>query len=178
LEAARTFGYPVVLKGCSPGLIHKTEVGLVRLDLHTPEEMLASFQEMTDRPNPPASFIVQPQLRGDLELIVGVVRDSQFGPAVMLGIGGVRAEVYRDVVFRLAPVTRLDVKEMVSNLKGRALLEGFRGMTPVNMDLLAEWLIALGELACRVEAIKEIDVNPLLVVRGEPIAVDASIILR
>ena len=133
---------------------------------------------MADRPNPPAAFIVQPQLRGDLELIAGVVRDPQFGPAVMLGLGGVRAEVYRDMVFRLAPVTRRDVEDMVSRLRGRALLEGFRGMTPVNLDLLADWLIRLGELACRVEAIQEIDVNPLLIVKGKPIAVDASIVLR
>jgi acetyltransferase len=122
--------------------------------------------------------LVQPHLNGDLELIVGVVRDPQFGPAVMLGLGGVRAEVYRDVVFRLAPVTKWDVEQMVTQLRGRALLEGFRGATPVNRDLLADWLIRLGELACRVDAVQEIDVNPLLIVHGEPIAVDASIILR
>ncbi|HSO72086.1 MAG TPA: acetate--CoA ligase family protein, partial [Thermodesulfobacteriota bacterium] len=131
LEAARSFGYPVVLKGRSPGLVHKTEAGLVRLDLHTPEQLQSAFQEMADRPNPPASFMVQPQLKGDLELIAGVVRDPQFGPAVMLGLGGTRAEIYRDVVFRLVPVDREEVKRMVSKLKGRALLEGFRGMTPV-----------------------------------------------
>ncbi len=176
-QAARTFGYPVVLKGRSPGLVHKTEAGLVRLDLYTPEALQSALEEMADRPNPPTAFIVQPQLKGDLELIVGVVRDPQFGPAVMLGLGGVRAEVYRDVVFRLAPVTRLEVEPMVSELRGRALLEGFRGIPPVDLNLLADWLIRLGELACRVEAIREIDVNPLLIVQGKPIAVDASIIL-
>lgn len=177
LAAARDLGYPVVLKGRSPGLVHKTEAGLVRLDLHTPEQLQTAFREMADRPNPPVSYLVQPQLKGDVELIAGVIRDPQFGPAVMLGMGGVRAEVYRDVVFRLTPVTRWDVAQMVSKLRGRALLEGFRGLTPVNLDLLADWLIRLGELACRVQAIQEIDVNPLLVVEGEPIAVDASIIL-
>ncbi len=176
-QAARTLGYPVVLKGRSPGLVHKTEAGLVRLDLYTPEALQSAFEEMADRPNPPTAFIVQPQLKGDLELIVGVVRDPQFGPAVMLGLGGVRAEVYRDVIFRLVPVTRLEVEQMVSELRGRALLEGFRGITPVDLNLLADWLIRLGELACRVEAIQEIDVNPLLIVKGEPIALDASIIL-
>jgi acyl-CoA synthetase (NDP forming) len=178
LAAARSFGYPVVLKGRSPGLVHKTEAGLVRLDLHTPEALQIAFQEMAGRPNPPESFIVQPQLPGDLELIAGVVRDPQFGPAVMLGLGGVRAEVYRDVVFRLAPVTRLEVEQMVSQLRGRDLLEGFRGMTPVDLNLLADWLIRLGELAFRVEAIQEIDINPLLIIKGEPIAVDASIVVK
>ncbi len=178
LEAAHSFGYPVVLKGRSPGLVHKTEAGLVRLDLHTPEALQIAFREMAGRPNPPASFMVQPQLKGDLELIVGLVRDPQFGPSVMLGLGGIRAEVDRDVVFRLAPVDRQEVEQMVSKLKGRALLEGFRGMAPVNLDLLAEWLIRLGELACRVEAVKEIDVNPLLIVKGEPVAVDASFVIK
>jgi acetyltransferase len=178
LAAAQEFGYPVVLKGRSPGLVHKTEAGLIRLDLHTPEQLQAAFREMAGGPNMPVSYLVQPQLKGDVELIAGIVRDPQFGPAVMLGIGGVRAEVYRDVVFRLAPVTRRDVEEMVSKLKGRALLEGFRGTTPVDLDLLADWLIRLGELSWRVDAVQEIDVNPLLVVQGEPIAVDASIVLR
>ena len=88
LEAARSFVYPVVLKGRSPGLVHKTEAGLVQLDLHTSEQLQSAFQEMTARSNPPASFMVQPQLKGDLELIAGVVRDPHFGPAVMLGLGG------------------------------------------------------------------------------------------
>jgi acetate---CoA ligase (ADP-forming) len=178
LEAAHSFGYPVVLKGRSPGLLHKTEAGLVRLDLHTPEHLQSAFREMAARPNPPAAFMVQPQLKGDLELIVGMVRDPQFGPAVMLGLGGTRAEVYRDVVFRLAPVDQETVRRMAEGLKGRALFQGYRGIAPVKMDLLAEWLIRLGELAYRIEAIQEIDVNPLLIVNGDPIAVDASIILR
>jgi acyl-CoA synthetase (NDP forming) len=178
LAAARSFGYPVVLKGRSPGLVHKTEAGLVRLDLHTPEALQIAFREMAGRPNPPASFMVQPQLKGDLELIAGVVRDPQFGPAVMLGLGGTRSEIYRDVVFRLAPVNKETIRRMAERLKGRLLFQGYRGAAPVKMDFLAEWLIRLGELACQVEAIQEIDVNPLLIVQGEPVAVDASVILR
>jgi acetyltransferase len=178
LAAAAAFGYPVVLKGRKPGQIHKTEAGLVKVHIYTPEQLKAVFLEMAGLNSRPASFLVQPQLQGDLELIVGMVRDPQFGPAVLLGLGGTRAEVYRDVVFRLAPVDREEVKRMISKLKGRALLEGFRGMPPVNLDLLAEWLIRLGELAGRVEAIQEIDINPLLIVKGEPVAVDASIILK
>jgi acetyltransferase len=96
----------------------------------------------------------------------------------MLGLGGTRAEIYRDVVFRLAPVDQETVRRMAEGLKGRELFQGYRGAAPVKMDLLAEWLIRLGELACQIEAIQEIDVNPLLIVQGEPIAVDASFILR
>lgn len=177
LAAAAAFGYPVVLKGRKPGQVHKTEAGLVKIDLYSPEQLKVAFLEMAGLDRRPASFLVQPQLRGDLELIVGVVRDAQFGPAVMLGLGGSRAEVYRDVVFRLAPVDQETVRQMAEGLKGRALFQGYRGAAPVKMDHLAEWLIRLGDLACQVEAIREIDVNPLLVVQGEPIAVDASIIL-
>jgi acetyltransferase len=117
-------------------------------------------------------------IKGELELIGGIIRDPQFGPAVMLGIGGVRAEIYKDVVFRLAPIKPSDVYQMVSKLKGQALFKGFRGSPPVDMDLLTQWLIRLGELALSFDQIQEIDVNPLLIVDGKPIAVDASIILR
>ena len=177
LAAAAAFGYPVVLKGRKPGQIHKTEAGLVKVNLYTPEQLKAAFLEMAGLESRPTSFLVQPQLQGELELIVGLVRDPQFGPAVLLGLGGTRAEVYRDVVFRLAPVDRETVRRMAEGLKGRALFQGYRGTAPVKMDRLAEWLIRLGELACQVEAIQEIDVNPLLIVKGDPIAVDASIIL-
>jgi acetyl-CoA synthetase (ADP-forming) len=96
----------------------------------------------------------------------------------MLGLGGVRAEVYKDVAFRLAPLNQKDVLSMVSDLKGQALLKGYRGSKPVNMESLADWLIKLGWLALSLETIQEIDVNPLLIVSGEPVAVDASVILR
>jgi acetyl-CoA synthetase (ADP-forming) len=126
----------------------------------------------------PQSFLVQPMLKSDLELIVGIIRDPQFGPAAMLGLGGVWAEVYRDVVFRLIPLDKKTILEMVSDLKGRALLKGYRGSKPVNMESLADWLIKLGWLALTIETIQEIDVNPILIVDGEPTAVDANIIFR
>jgi acyl-CoA synthetase (NDP forming) len=95
----------------------------------------------------------------------------------MLGLGGVRAEIYKDVVFRLAPIEQADVYHMVSKLKGQVLFKGFRGAPAVDMDLLAQWLIRLGEMALSFEQIREIDVNPLLIVGGKPVAVDAAIIL-
>jgi len=126
----------------------------------------------------PTTFLVQPMLKGDLELIIGIMRDPSFGPAAMLGLGGVRAEVYKDVVFRLVPLNPVEIFEMASDLKGHVLLNGYRGSTPVNMESLANWLIKLGGLAMTFEKIQEIDVNPLLIVDGEPVAVDATIILR
>jgi acetyltransferase len=178
IRAAEEIGYPVVLKGRVEGQVHKTEAGLVKLNLWNADHVKRAWQEMLNLNLKLQSFLVQPMLNGNLELIAGIIRDPQFGPAVMLGLGGVWTEVYRDVVFRLAPLNQKDVFEMVSDLKGQALLKGFRGSKPVDMESLADWPIKLGWLALNFEKIKEIDVNPLLVVDGEPVAVDATIIFR
>jgi acetyltransferase len=178
VKAAEKMGYPVVLKGRVKGMIHKTEAGLVKPNLWTKEQLRAAYEEMNSLNPKPLSFLIQPMLKGHLELIAGTVRDPQFGAAVMLGLGGVHAEVYRDVVFRLPPLTETDVIEMVSELKGKALLTGYRGSKPVHMKSLSNWLIKLGSLAMAIDLIQEIDINPLLIVDGEPVAVDATIVLR
>ena len=177
-RAAQEMGYPVVLKGIAKGKVHKTEAGLVRLNLWDTDHLKSAFQEMLRLKPKPQSFLIQPMLNADFELIVGVTRDPQFGPAMMLGLGGVHAEVYRDVVFRLPPLNQNDVINMVSELKGKALFQGYRGSKPVKLESLADWLIKLGGLAMTFDRIKEIDVNPLLIIDGEPVAVDATIVLR
>jgi acetyltransferase len=178
IRAAEKMGYPVVLKGRVEGTVHKTEAGLVKLNLWNSNQIKATYQKMLSLKPKPQSLLVQPMLKGDLELIIGTVRDPQFGPAVMLGLGGIHAEVYRDVIFRLPPLTETDAVEMVSALKGEALLRGVRGSKPVNMKSLSDWLTKLGWLVFTFEKIQEIDVNPLLIVDGEPVAVDATIVLR
>ncbi len=178
LQAAKKVGYPIVLKGIVEGQVHKTELGLVKLSLRNADHLKSAYRKMLRVKIKPKLFLIQPMLKGDVELIAGVVRDPQFGPAVMLGLGGVRAEVYKDVAFRLAPLNQKDVLSMVSDLEGQVLLKGYRGSKPVNMESLAKWLIKLGWFALRFEMIQEIDVNPLLIVDGEPVAVDATIILR
>jgi acyl-CoA synthetase (NDP forming) len=178
VQAANKIGFPVVLKGRIEGQIHKTEAGLVKLNLLNADQVKSAFQEMASLKMKPDSFLIQPMLKGDLELIIGIIRDFQFGPAAMLGLGGVRAEVYKDVVFRLVPLNKEEILGMVSDLKGEVLLKGYRGSKPVNMESLADWLMKLGWLAMTFEQIKEIDINPLLIVEGEPIAVDANIILQ
>ena len=176
-QAAKKMGYPIVLKGIVEGQVHKTESGLVKLSLQNADQLKSAYRKMLRLKMKLKSFLIQPMLKGDLELIAGVVRDPQFGPAVMLGLGGVQAEVYKDVAFRLAPLNQKDVLSMVSDLKGQVLLKGYRGSKPVNMENLANWLIKLGWLALKFEKIQEIDVNPLLIVNGEPVAVDATIVL-
>ena len=180
-EAVRTaeaIGYPVVLKGLAEGQVHKTEAGLVKLNLYTSDQVKTAYHEMLSLKPKPQSFLIQPMLQSDLELIAGITRDPQFGPAVMLGLGGIHTELYRDVIFRLPPLNENDVFEMVSELKGAPLFKGFRGSRPVDMERLADWMIRLGWLALNDEKIQEFDVNPLLIVNGEPVAVDATIIFR
>ena len=178
IRAAEEIGYPVVLKGRVEGQVHKTEAGLVKLNLWNADHLRRAYQEMVGLRAKPRSLLVQPMLNGDLELIAGTIRDPQFGPAAMLGLGGVWTEAYRDVVFRLIPLTQKDVFEMVSDLRGQALLKGFRGSKPVDMESLADWMFKLGWLIAAFEKIDQIDVNPLLIVDGELVAVDATIILR
>jgi acyl-CoA synthetase (NDP forming) len=178
IKAAKKVGYPIVLKGISEGQIHKTEAGLVKLNLQNTEQLHSAYRQVLRLKTKPKSFLVQPMLKGDLELIVGIIRDPQFGPTGMLGLGGVRAEVYKDVVFRSVPMNEEQILKMVSDLKGQALLKGYRGSIPVNMKSLADWLIKLGWLVLNFEKIQEIDVNPLFIIDGEPVAVDATIIFR
>jgi acetyltransferase len=178
IHAATEMGYPVVLKGRVEGQVHKTEAGLVKLNLWNAEQVTSAYQEMLRLKNKPKSFLIQPMLKGDIELIAGIVKDSQFGPAAMLGLGGVWAELYNDAVFRLVPLHPEEIPEMVSDLRGQALLKGYRGSKPVNLKSLGDWLFKLGWLSLEFEEIEEIDVNPLFIVDGEPVAVDATIIFR
>jgi acyl-CoA synthetase (NDP forming) len=178
IKAADEIGYPAVLKGKVEGQVHKTEAGLVKLNLLNADQFKSAYQEMLHLRIRPTTFLVQPMLKGDLELIVGIVRDPQFGPAAMVGLGGVRAEIYKDVVFRLVPLDQEEILHMASDLKGKVLLKGYRGSKPVKMEALADWLIKLGWLAITFDQIQEIDVNPLMIVNGEPVAVDATIILK
>ena len=176
--AAHELGYPVVFKGRTEGKVHKTEAGLVTLNLFNDEQLKSAFEKMIDLKPKPQSFLIQPMLTSDLELIVGMIRDPQFGVSAMLGLGGIHAEIYRDVSFRLVPFNEDEVLVMVSELKGQRLLKGYRGSKPVDMKVLTEWLMKLGWLATHFEKIQEIDVNPLLIVDGKPVAVDATIILN
>ena len=179
IRAADEMGYPVVLKGRVEGQVHKTEAGLVKLNLQNGDQIKLAYREMLKLKRQPSSFfLIQPMLKGDLELITGIIRDPQFGVAAMLGMGGIQAEIYRDVAFRLVPLNENEVFEMVSELKGQALFKGYRGSKPVDMKALADWLFKMGWLAMNFEKIEEIDVNPLLIVDGEPVAVDATIIFK
>jgi acetate---CoA ligase (ADP-forming) len=176
-NAGRRIGFPVVVKGLIPGQVHKTEAGLVRLGIASASELKKVFQNFNSRLDSTGRIIVQKQLPVDFELIAGFLRDDQFGPCVMFGVGGIFSELQRDVVFALAPLSRDDARSLIYRIKGKKLLSGFRGMAPINEEALADILINLGNLGAAHPEIDQIDINPLAVWRGNPVAVDATVIL-
>lgn len=175
--AARAHGGPVVLKLTGPGLAHKSERGLVRLGLegHAVTDAAAALLAAARPDDGPVQLVVAPMLHASRELLAGTTLDPQFGPCVMVGIGGVLTEALDDVAVRLAPVSRQDADRMLDELRARAILGPFRGEPPVDRKRLAAVLVALGDLAFARPDIVSIDVNPLLVVDGQPIAVDALV---
>jgi acetyl-CoA synthetase (ADP-forming) len=174
---AEKMGFPVVVKLCGDAIAHKTERGLVRLSLTSADDVRAAATDLlgaATESDGAVELLVSTMARGDRELIAGLVRDPQFGPCVMLGVGGVLAEAVADVAFRLAPLERLDAYELIDDLGAQTLLGPFRGQPAVDRDALADTLCALGDLAGN-PAIASIDLNPLIVVDGQPVAVDALV---
>jgi len=176
-KIADEFGFPVVLKGLLPAEIHKTELGLVRTGISSAEEAGSAFNQLHQKVSNNGSVLIQKQIQGDPELIAGLIRDPQFGPCVMCGFGGILAEVMADSVFAAAPLNKSEARALIARLKTQKLLNGFRGFTAVDREALADILVRLGDLAVAFEQIKEIDINPLIVHEGRPIAVDATIIV-
>jgi acyl-CoA synthetase (NDP forming) len=176
-RAAAALGFPAVMKGLQPGKIHKTELGLVRLGIASAPGAAAEFEDLRGAMQGQGTILVQRQIRGELELIVGLVRDPQFGPCVMLGFGGVMAEVLGEPVFAVAPLTEKEALRLIDRVKPQKLLEGFRGAPSVDREGLARILAQVGDLGCAYPRVREVDINPLIVSQGKCVAVDASVIL-
>ncbi|HEX6421093.1 MAG TPA: acetate--CoA ligase family protein [Acidimicrobiales bacterium] len=181
VEAAAEIGYPVVVKLGGDGIAHKTERGLVRLGLGAPDQVRDAAAALLEAARPgdgDVHLLVAPMLRATRELIAGLHDDPQFGMTVMLGIGGVIAEAVADVSFRLVPIERVDAEEMIDDLAMQALLGPFRGEPPVDRRAVADVLLALSGAAAARHDIAAADLNPLLVVDGRPVAVDALVEVR
>ncbi len=177
--AALKIGYPVVMKVCSRQATHKTEEGLVALNIKSETELQRSFENLyASAQRLKGGILIQQMVEGVRELAAGMIRDPQFGPCVMFGIGGVFAEVIQDVSFWVAPVQTKDVYDMIDEIKGRKILEAARGMEAVDLEAVARCVIALGNIGLEHEIVKEIDVNPLVVRGGRPVAVDALVVLE
>ncbi len=176
-EAASDFGFPVVMKGLASGIIHKSDLGLVLLKIKSAEEAGLCFESLNKAMSGKGEVLIQKQVHGEPELIVGLIRDAQFGPCVMCGLGGVLTEVMGEALFAVAPLNRSEALSLISRLKAQKLLDGFRGSLPVDREALAQILINIGELGLAYPRIREIDINPLIIAEGKPVAVDASVIL-
>ncbi len=178
VAAANDIGYPVVVKLCGEAIAHKTERGLVRLGLRDDIAVRVAAAELLKSATPAdgeVELLIAPMVRGTRELIAGVVRDPQFGPCVMLGIGGVLAEAIADVGFRVVPLSAQDADELIDSLGTQALLGAFRGEPPIDRDALRAVVLGLSQLAESDPNIASVDVNPLIVVDGKPVAVDALV---
>ncbi len=183
---AEKIGFPVVMKIASPDILHKSDIGGVRVGVNSGDAVREAFHEMTARAKrfmPDAELwgiSIQEMIQGGKEVIIGMARDSQFGPVVMFGLGGIYVEVLKDVSFRIAPLSVEDTSEMIQGVRSLPLLQGARGEKPIHIDTIAESLLRLSQLVTDFPEIFELDINPLKVFpQGrEPVALDARLTLR
>lgn len=184
IEAAREIGFPVALKLVSPDIIHKSDAGGVYLNIKDERELEEKWSCVIlgiadDYPTALIEgFLIEEMVQRGAEVIVGCVRDPQFGPVVMFGIGGVTVELMKDVSFRLAPVTREEAFEMMGEVKGFPTLTGFRGQTIKDLGAIADALIKLGEIVGSVDGLKELEINPLIVHERGAVVADARAVLE
>ncbi len=171
--------FPMVLKVDSPDVIHKTELGLVFLNINSKKELESKKKEaiiiLKKNKIKKYSLIEQEMINGT-EIIIGIKRDSVFGPAIVFGLGGVFVELLKDVSMRLAPLTRKDCETMIEEIKGKKLLEGFRGKKPVNKKLIVDLLMKASKMAMNEKKINEADFNPVIITDKKAYVADARII--
>lgn len=178
MSKAEKIGFPVVLKGSSPELTHKTEMGMVRVNLKNKDEAAAAYDELTGKGIALEGVLIQEMVKGNREFVIGLIRDPHFGPCVMFGLGGIFTEAMKDVSFRVAPLTEEDAREMIGEIRAAKLLDAFRGEKAVDREILVRALVGIGNLGMKHEEIAEIDIIPLIVKDGKPVAVDALVILQ
>jgi 3-hydroxypropionyl-CoA synthetase (ADP-forming) len=182
VREAKRIGFPLVMKVVSPEILHKTDVGGVKVGIKSEQEVIETFRSMYDRlagKYDVKGILLEKMVPQGIELIVGLQYDEQFGPVIMVGLGGIFTEVYRDVSFRMLPISKQDALDMLNELNGKKVLEGFRGSKPINKDMLAEALVSIGKLGIDMAAYYDsVDFNPIVVYPNDYAVVDAKIILR
>ncbi len=180
ISAAAELGFPVVLKACSPELMHKSEHGCIELNLRSEKDVREAYGRISKSIDLRLEgILVQEMVSGQRELVVGLTRDPQFGPCVMVGIGGIMTEVFEDTAFRMAPLGMIEAKDMTVELRFKAIFGAFRGQSPVDTETLCRTLIAVSQIGLELEAVSELDINPMIITpEGRVVAVDALILLR
>jgi succinyl-CoA synthetase beta subunit len=179
VAAAAALGFPVVLKACSPELMHKSEHGSIALNLRSKGDVREAYGRIVKSVDLDLEgVLVQEMVPGQRELVVGLIRDPQFGPCVMLGIGGIMTEVFDDTCFRMAPFDMIEAQDMTEELRSKKIFGAFRGQKPVDMKTLCRTLIAVGQIGLELETVAELDINPLIITpAGRLKAVDALVVL-
>jgi 3-hydroxypropionyl-CoA synthetase (ADP-forming) len=182
IKKANELGFPLVAKIVSPQILHKTDVGGLRVGLSSEEEVRQTFTDLYTRLSNQyevKGVLLEKMVPQGIELIVGLQNDSQFGPVIMVGLGGIYTEIFKDVVFRILPITNADAANMIEDLRGKQILKGFRGADPINIEMLSDALVKIGKLGTDMAAYYEsIDFNPVIAYPNDYYVVDAKIILR
>lgn len=184
ISISKEMGFPVVLKISSPDVVHKSDSGGVKLGLANTTQVGKAYSEIISsvkRAYPEAQIqgvSVQSMAPLGVEVIVGMSKDPQFGPVLMFGLGGVFVEVLKDVSFRIVPVTERDAREMIKEIKGYPILEGYRGQKPASISALEDLIIKVSQFVEKNPQIKELDLNPIFAYPDKAVAVDARIILE
>jgi acyl-CoA synthetase (NDP forming) len=184
ISISKKTGFPVVLKIVSPDIIHKSDIGGVKLGLANATQVGKAYTEIiaaAKKANKKADIrgiSVQKMARPGVEVIMGMSKDAQFGPVLMFGLGGVFVEVLKDVAFRIVPLNRRDASQMIREIKGYPLLEGYRGQEPANITVLEDLLLKLSDFVDKNPKIKEMDLNPIFAYKDRALAVDARVILE
>ncbi len=166
--------YPVALKISSPKILHKTDVGGVVLDIKDKEELKEKFKELKNK-FPKEKFIVEEMAKRGIEVIAGIVNDKAFGKCIMVGMGGIFTEIYKDISFRMLPISKEDAEDMLNDLKAKEIFYGYR--VKVDKDALIDVLLKLSKMAEEIK-IKQLDLNPIFLYEKGCVAVDAKVILE
>lgn len=180
VSVAENMGFPVVLKLMAEDIVHKSDTGAVKLNLRSNDEVGQAFDELMKIPSQTEKRISVQKMADEpiTELIIGMTTDAQFGPALMFGIGGILVELLEDVSFRIAPITEYDAKEMIHEIKGFPILDGYRGKPKADIDAIVDTLLKISDLVIKHEEIHEMDLNPVFIYNKGLICVDARIILK
>ncbi len=184
ISISKEMGFPVVLKINSPDVVHKSDSGGVKLGLANATQVGKAYNEIISsvkQAYPEAQIqgvSVQPMASPGVEVIVGMNKDPQFGPVIMFGLGGILVEVLKDVSFRIVPLTERDAREMIKEIKGYPILEGYRGQKPASIPKLENLIVKVSQFVEKNPQIKELDLNPIFAYPDKAVAVDARIILE
>mgnify|MGYP006279067829 CR=1 FL=1 len=180
VQVVEEIGYPVVLKLMAEDIVHKSDSGAVKLGLQNKEEVEKAYDELMKIPAESEKKISVQQMAKEpiTELIIGMTTDPQFGPSLMFGIGGILVELLEDVSFRIAPITEYDAKEMIHEIKGFPLLDGYRGKPKADIDAIVDVLLKISDFVMEHQEIYEMDLNPVFIYEDGISCVDARIILK